>query len=122
LISHSLLAPLLVIAQTGGQTPSQGGPLAFLVQIGPIALMFVAIYFLMIRPMGKRRKEQQQLLSSLKKGDEVVTNAGIWGKIYAVEEQFISLEIADKVRMRVLKTQIANTYKEGKPFEDKPTA
>ena len=60
----------------------------------PIILMFVVLYFLMIRPQMKRAKEQRGMLESLKKGDEVVTAGGIVGKITKVGESYITLEVA----------------------------
>ena len=75
-------------AQTaGGSTEQQ--ILGFL----PIILMFVVLYFLMIRPQMKRAKEQRAMLEALKKGDEVVTGGGVVGKISKVGESYITLEI-----------------------------
>lgn len=75
-------------AQTaGGSTEQQ--ILGFL----PIILMFVVLYFLMIRPQMKRAKEQRAMLEALKKGDEVVTGGGVVGKIAKVGESYITLEV-----------------------------
>lgn len=75
-------------AQTaGGSTEQQ--ILGFL----PIILMFIVLYFLMIRPQMKRAKEQRAMLEALKKGDEVVTGGGVVGKISKVGESYITLEI-----------------------------
>jgi preprotein translocase subunit YajC len=75
-------------AQTaGGSTEQQ--ILGFL----PIILMFVVLYFLMIRPQMKRAKEQRAMLEALKKGDEVVTGGGVVGKISKVGESYITLEV-----------------------------
>ncbi|MEZ5659837.1 MAG: preprotein translocase subunit YajC [Burkholderiaceae bacterium] len=60
----------------------------------PIILMFAVLYFLMIRPQMKRAKEQRNMVDALKKGDEVVTNGGIAGRITKVGEQYLTLEIA----------------------------
>ncbi len=73
---------------TGGSTEQQ--ILGFL----PIILMFVVLYFLMIRPQMKRAKEARAMLESLKKGDEVVTSGGVVGKIIKVGESYITLEVA----------------------------
>ena len=72
----------------GGSTEQQ--ILGFL----PIILMFVVLYFLMIRPQMKRAKEQRGMLEALKKGDEVVTAGGVVGKISKVGESYITLEVA----------------------------
>jgi len=76
-------------AQTaGGSTEQQ--IMGFL----PIILMFVVLYFLMIRPQMKRAKEHKTMLEALKKGDEVVTGGGVVGRITKVGESYVSLEIA----------------------------
>lgn len=68
--------------------------------------MFAILYFVMIRPQQKQAKKQQELLASLKKGDEVILSSGIFGRIYSVEDRFITLEIGDKVRFKVLKQAV----------------
>ena len=75
-------------AQSGGSTEQQ------LVGFLPIILMFVVLYFLMIRPQMTRAKEHPTMLGALKKGDEVVTAGGIVGRITKVGESYISLEVA----------------------------
>ncbi|MBI5510027.1 MAG: preprotein translocase subunit YajC [Deltaproteobacteria bacterium] len=77
-----------------------------LVGMLPLLLMFVVIYFLLIRPAGKQRKQQQELLASLKKDDEVVTSAGIFGKIVSLDEKVVVLEIADRVKVKMLRDRI----------------
>lgn len=86
-----------------GGAPAGGGIVAML----PFVLMFAVVYFLMIRPQQKQQKQHRQYLAGLKVGDEVVTNSGILGKIEAIEDRVIRLEIARDVKIRVLKTQIA---------------
>jgi preprotein translocase subunit YajC len=71
-----------------------------------MGLLFAIMYFVMIRPQQKQAREQRALLSALKKGDDVVTQSGLLGKIYAVTEKIVTLEIANGVRVRVLKTSI----------------
>jgi len=76
-----------------------------------MAPMFVAVfavmYFLMIRPERKKQTEHQTFLASLKKGDEVVLTSGIIGKIEKVEDRTLTLEIGDKMRVRVLKMSVS---------------
>ncbi|MBN2360391.1 MAG: preprotein translocase subunit YajC [Deltaproteobacteria bacterium] len=72
-----------------------------------IVVMLGIMYFLLLRPQQKQQKRHQEFLGQLKKGDEVVTQAGILGKVYAVEEKQVVLEVADKVRIRVLRHAIA---------------
>ena len=77
-----------------------------LMGILPIVLMFVVLYFLMIRPQAKRTKEHKNLLASIAKGDEVVAGGGILGKVTEVGEVYVSLEIAEKVEIKVQKPSI----------------
>ena len=72
----------------------------------PIVLMFVVLYFLMIRPQAKRTKEHKNLLASIAKGDEVVAGGGMLGKVTEVGEVYVSLEIAEKVEIKVQKPSI----------------
>lgn len=74
---------------------------------GLILLMFAALYFLMIRPQQKRAKEHEALMGGLKKGDIVRTNGGIRGEITTLDERDITIEIADRTRIKVLRTHIA---------------
>ena len=78
-----------------------GGGDAGLMGFLPIILMFVLLYFLMIRPQMKRAKEHKQLLESLQKGDEVVALGGIVGKIVELSEQYVTLEIAAETQIIV---------------------
>ncbi|MBS2027146.1 MAG: preprotein translocase subunit YajC [Deltaproteobacteria bacterium] len=64
------------------------------------------MYFLLLRPQQKAARDQQSLVATLKKDDEVVTSSGILGKIYAVADKVVTLEVANGVRIRVLKTFI----------------
>jgi len=91
----------------GGQGGSQF--LSFL----PIILIFVIFYFLLIRPQQKRAKEHRNLLSNLKEGDEVLTNGGIYGKITGIKDDKITVEISDKVRVKVSRGHIAGVVHRG---------
>lgn len=71
-----------------------GGGADPMIQFLPIILMFVVLYFLMIRPQMKRQKEHKGMMESLKKGDEIVTSGGIVGKITKVGESYVTLEIS----------------------------
>ncbi|TYT27303.1 preprotein translocase subunit YajC [Luteimonas viscosa] len=102
-----LIAP--AHAQAAGAAP-QGGGLSFLIM--PIVLIAI-MYFLMIRPQMKRQKEHRGMLEKLAVGDEVITNGGIAGVVRAMGESFISVEIADRVEIRVQKGAIANVLPKG---------
>ncbi|MBC8493382.1 MAG: preprotein translocase subunit YajC [Candidatus Thioglobus sp.] len=92
-------------AATSGGDPWGGLP--FLI------IMFVLMYFLLIRPQQKRAKEHKTLLAALKKGDEVVTNGGVVGKVASVDESFATLEIADGVVVKVQKQGINQKLPKG---------
>jgi preprotein translocase subunit YajC len=68
--------------------------------------LFAIMYFVLIRPQQKQMKEQQAMLSSLKKGDDVVTQGGLLGKIFAVQDKVVTLEVSSGVKLRVLKSSI----------------
>jgi len=104
------ISPSLAIGQAaaGGDQPS------FLVSIFPIIALFFIFYFLSIRPQMKKQKAHQALLSELKKGDEVLTSGGIFGTIEGLTEKFITLAIADGVRIRILRGNIIGLAKEVK--------
>ena len=74
----------------------------------PLVLIFVVFYFLLIRPQQKKMKEHTQMLNNLRKGDKVVTNGGLIGTVHKVTgDQEISLEIAENVRVRVVRSMIS---------------
>jgi len=85
--------------------PSSGGNqwMSFL----PLILLFVVFYFLLIRPQQKKAKQQKQFIENLKKGDEVVTSGGLYGKITGLTDTTVTIEIAEKVRVKVAKNAVA---------------
>ncbi|MGY0504052.1 preprotein translocase subunit YajC [Luteimonas sp. e5] len=96
-------------AQTAG-TPPQGGGMSMMLM--PLVLIAV-MYFLMIRPQMKRAKEHRAMLGALNKGDEVITNGGIAGVVTDIGDNFVGVEIAEGVRVRVQKAAIANVLPKG---------
>ncbi len=97
-------------AGAGAQGGLFGGGLMGL--LFPILLIAV-MYFLMIRPQMKRAKEHKAMLGQLAKGDEVLTNGGVAGTVTELGDNFITVEIADNVRIRVQKAAIANVLPKG---------
>ncbi|OGQ79971.1 MAG: preprotein translocase subunit YajC [Deltaproteobacteria bacterium RIFOXYA12_FULL_58_15] len=101
----------LVVSQAeagGGQAAE--GPFGGLMGMAPLLLMFLVIYFLLIRPASKQRKEHATLLNALKKDDEVVTSGGVYGKIVGLDDRIVTLEIADKVKIRILRDRVAGRW------------
>lgn len=76
-------------------------------QFVPFVLIFLVMYFLMIRPQKKRMQEEASFLSKLSQGDEVYTKSGILGKITGIAEKVVTLEVEGGARMKILKSQIA---------------
>ena len=74
----------------------------------PLILMFVIFYFLLIRPQQKRTKEHRQMISNLKKGDRIVTSGGIHGRITGMDDATLTVEIADKVRVKVARGNVSS--------------
>lgn len=90
-----------------------GDPAGSMMQFLPIILMFVVLWFLMIRPQQKRAKEHQAMLDALAKGDEVVTGGGIAGRVVKIGENYVTVEIADGVEINVQKPAITLTLPKG---------
>lgn len=94
----------IAYAMGGSAAQGQGGGLGMIV---PMIAMFAIFYFLMIRPQQKKNKEHQAMVNSLKKGNRVITSGGIHGVVTKTDEATVSLEIADKVTIKVLRGNIA---------------
>ena len=95
-------------AQAAG-APADAGLMGFV----PIILMFVLLYFLMIRPQMKRQKEHKAMVEALGKGDEVITAGGLVGKITKVGEAYVNLEVADGTELIVQKNAVATLLPKG---------
>ena len=90
--------------------PTAGGGL---IQFLPLFAIIIIFYFLLIRPQQKRAKEHRSLVEALGKGDEVVTNGGLLGRITDVGDTFISVEISDGVHIKVQKHAVASVMPKG---------
>src|SRR5512134_566574 len=93
----------IAYAQTA---PGLTGP-SPVMTILPFILIFVIMYFMVIRPQQKKTKEHQEMLAKLKKNDEVMTSGGIYGKVIDLKDNVVTLEVAPNVRIRVHRPQIA---------------
>ena len=96
-------------AQAAGAGGGQSGLFSMLMFV-PLLAIF---YFLIIRPQNKRAKEQREMLSKVAVGDEIATTGGILGKVTEVGEQFLSVEIADGVNIKLQKFQVAQVLPKG---------
>lgn len=99
------------IAYAQTQAAAQQAP-SFMDSLPMFVAIFAIFYFFVIRPQGKKLKSHQAFLENVKRGDEVLTSAGILGRIEGLTDSFVTLEIADDVRIRILKTQISSSAKE----------
>lgn len=98
-------------AQTAA--PADPGLMANLSTFLPLILMFVVMYFLMIRPQQKRAKEQKAMMDALAKGDEVITAGGILGKVSKVNETYVTIEVAQNTEIVVQKNSITTLLPKG---------
>ena len=89
-------------AQEAGQNPPEAGMMQLALMVG----LFVMFYFIAIRPQRKRQKEHTELVSNLGKGDEVLTNSGILGKITQLDDNYLTLQVADSVELKFQKGSI----------------
>ena len=100
----------------GGGAGGDGGMLMSLL---PFVLIFVIMYFLILRPQQKRVKMHQEMVKNVRRGDTVVTNGGLIGKITkVVDDDQIEIEIADDVRIRQMRSMIADVRAKGEPVKD----
>ena len=98
---------------------ASGGTAAFMVQIFPLILIFVIFYFLLIRPQQRRVKQHQAMVMAVKPRDTAITNGGLVGKVTKVDENEIELEIAQGIRVRVVKSMLSDIRPHGaKPAND----
>ena len=101
------LIPSAYAQAAGGAQPS-----AFL-QLLPLVLIFVVFYFLLIRPQAKRAKEHKAMVSALAVGDEVVMSGGMLGKVTEAGDQFLTVEVADGVRVKIQRHTVASVLPKG---------
>ena len=99
-------------AQTAGA--AAGGMSSLMTQpLLPMVMMFVVLYFIMIRPQMKKQKEHKAMIDALGKGDEVVTSGGLLGRITKVDEQYVSVEIAGNVVVQLQRSAVIQVLPKG---------
>jgi preprotein translocase subunit YajC len=98
----------IFLAQAQPAAPAGPNPLASFV---PIILIFIIMYFVLLRPQMRRQKEQQRLVAALKTGDRVVTSAGIHGMITNVKETTVTVKVADNVKLEMEKSAVTHVLK-----------
>lgn len=103
----------MFISSAYAQAAGAASPESSLMNFLPIILMFVVLYFVMIRPQMKRQKEQKSMLDALAKGDEVITAGGIAGKVTKVTDSFVSLEVSNGVDIQIQKSAVTTLLPKG---------
>jgi preprotein translocase subunit YajC len=103
----------MLISQAFAQTPSAGTGGMDILSLLPLILMFVLLYFLLLRPQMRRAKDQKQMIASLQKGDEVITAGGTLGRVTKVSDNYVNLEIASSVEITVQKSSIQTLLPKG---------
>jgi preprotein translocase subunit YajC len=108
-----LITPAYAQGLTGGNTE-------MLVSLLPFALIFVIMYFLILRPQQQRAKQHQELVKNVRRGDTVVTSGGLVGKVTKVldADDQLEVEIADGVRVRQMRSMVADVRAKGEPVKD----
>jgi len=106
---------------------AQGSPLGgeggMLMSLLPFVLIFVIMYFLILRPQQKRVKAHQEMVKNVRRGDTVVTNGGLIGKVTKVlDDDQVEIEIADGVRIRQMRQMVADVRAKGEPVKDEASA
>ncbi len=96
-------------APTGG-APSPCGSMSSPTSIIMMVVMFAVFYFLLIRPQQKKAKDHQKMLNAIQKGAEIVTNGGLVGRVTGISDKTLTIEVSEKVRVRVLRSQIGGLY------------
>lgn len=106
--------PAVPAGSNAAGAPAAGGAApqpSFFSMMVPFIAMFAVVYFLMIRPQQKKLKEQQEMLGALKHGDEILTASGILGKVTGITDKVVTVEVADNVRVKMLKSQVSQVVK-----------
>lgn len=109
-----MISTAFAMGPTGGQAGQAGGLAGFL----PIIILFAIFYFLLIRPQQKKAKEHRDMIANLKKGNRIVTSGGIYGTITSMDDTTIGLEIADKVKIKLSRGNVAALVADNKPVQD----
>ena len=101
------------IAQTAPAATASESPFSSLTSMLPLVLMFVVLYFVMIRPQMKRQKEAKAMIDAIAKGDEVVTAGGMLAKVNKLGESFLTVEVANGVEIQIQRTAVVQVLPKG---------
>jgi preprotein translocase subunit YajC len=100
-----------------------GGENGMIMSLLPFVLIFVIMYFLILRPQQKKAKQHSEMVKNVRRGDTVITNGGLIGKVTKViDDEQIEIEIADDVRIRQLRAMLTDVRAKGEPVKDEAAA
>ena len=109
----------MLVTPAFAQASPFGGDGGFWMQLLPFVLIFVIMYFLILRPQQKRAKEHQELVKNLRRGDTVITSGGLVGKVTkVVDDDQIEVEISDGVKVRQMRSMVSEVRAKGEPVKD----
>lgn len=110
----------MLISEAYAQTADAGaaGGAGLLMQFAPLILIFVVFYFLLIRPQQKRAKDHRDMLGNLRRGDRVVTGGGIVGSVQKVADDELTIEIAENVRVKVIRSTVTTVLARTEPAKN----
>jgi preprotein translocase subunit YajC len=108
-----MIGTALAQAGPGGVPPT-------VVSFAPLALVFVVFYLLLIRPQQQKAKEHRVMLANLKKNDEIITNGGLYGRVLAMADDIVTVEIAPNVKVRISRPQIGSVLTASKAGDKTP--
>ncbi|MBL8289910.1 MAG: preprotein translocase subunit YajC [Rubrivivax sp.] len=103
----------MIISPAYAQAAATGGTESSLVSLLPLVLMFVVLYFIMIRPQMKKQKEHKAMVEALAKGDEVVIAGGVLGRVARLGESFLHVEVANGVELQVQRGSVVQVLPKG---------
>jgi preprotein translocase subunit YajC len=113
----------MLISPAFAQAASPFGGDSMLVSLLPFILIFVIMYFLILRPQQKRAKQHQEMVKNVRRGDTVITSGGLVGKVTKViDDEHIEVEIADEVRVRQMRSMVADVRAKGEPVKEEGAA
>lgn len=108
----------MLITEAFAQTGGGGGATNMLVQFMPIILIVVIMYFLILRPQQQKARVHREMVANLRRGDTIVTSGGLIGKVAKVDEHELHVELAEGVRVRVVRGMVAEVRAKGEPIKE----
>ncbi len=103
----------MFISTAYAQTAAAAGPESSLLSLAPLVLMFVVLYFIMIRPQMKKQKEHKAMIEAIAKGDEVVIAGGVLGKVAKLGDSYLHVEVANGVELQVQRSAVVQVLPKG---------